>query len=77
MVHRGHAYVGHMFSKGFSVIDVTDPGRPRAVNYLAAPPVIAMADQAHIARVIRARQIAVHRAAARKLGTAIQSMKAR
>ncbi len=38
MVHRGHAYVGHMFSKGFSVIDVRDPGKPRAVGYLAAPP---------------------------------------
>jgi len=22
MVHRGYAYIGHMFSKGFSVIDV-------------------------------------------------------
>src|SRR5262249_33870725 len=38
MVHRGHAYVGHMFSKGFSVIDVRDVKRPRTVNYLAAPP---------------------------------------
>jgi hypothetical protein len=38
MVHRGFAYVGHMFSKGFSVIDVRDPKAPRAVNYLAAPP---------------------------------------
>ena len=38
MVHRGLAYVGHMFSKGFSVIDVRDPRAPRAVNYLAAPP---------------------------------------
>jgi hypothetical protein len=38
MVHRGYAYVGHMFSKGFSIIDVRDPARPRAVNYLAAPP---------------------------------------
>jgi hypothetical protein len=38
MVHRGFAYVGHMFSKGFSVIDVRDPKNPRAVNYLAAPP---------------------------------------
>jgi len=37
MVHRGYAYVGHMFSKGFSVIDVRDPKKPRAVNYLAAP----------------------------------------
>jgi hypothetical protein len=38
MVHRGHAYVGHMFSKGFSVIDVRDPKRPRPVHYEAAPP---------------------------------------
>ena len=38
MVHRGYAYVGHMFSKGFSVIDVRDPKNPRAVDYLAAPP---------------------------------------
>ena len=38
MVHRGYAYVGHMFSKGFSVLDVRDAKRPRAVNYLAAPP---------------------------------------
>ena len=38
MVHRGFAYVGHMFSKGWSVIDVCDPKRPRAVNYVPAPP---------------------------------------
>lgn len=38
MVHRGYAYVGHMFSKGFSIIDVRDPKNPRAVNYVAAPP---------------------------------------
>jgi hypothetical protein len=37
MVHRGHAYIGHMFSKGVSVLDVRDPKRPRAVTYLAAP----------------------------------------
>ena len=37
MVHRGHAYVGHIFSKGFSVIDVRDPAHPRTVNYVAAP----------------------------------------
>ena len=37
MVHRGYAYVGHMFSKGFSVIHVRDPSKPRAVNYLSAP----------------------------------------
>jgi hypothetical protein len=38
MVHRGYGYVGHMFSKGFSVIDVRDPKSPRAANYVAAPP---------------------------------------
>ena len=38
MVHRGFAYVGHMFSKGFSVIDVRDAKNPRAANYIAAPP---------------------------------------
>lgn len=38
MVRRGFAYIGHMFSKGFSVIDVRDPKRPRAVNYIAAAP---------------------------------------
>ena len=38
MVHRRYAYVGHMFSKGFSVIDVRDPTRPRAAAYVAAPP---------------------------------------
>ena len=37
MVHRGFAFVGHMFSKGFSVIDVRDPKKPRAANYIAAP----------------------------------------
>jgi hypothetical protein len=38
MVERGHAYVGHMFSKGFSVIDARDPRNPQPVAYIAAPP---------------------------------------
>jgi len=38
MVHRGYAYIGHMFSKGFSIVDVRDAKNPKAVNYLAAPP---------------------------------------
>ena len=38
MVHRGFAYVGHIFSKGFSVIDVRDPKKPKTVKYVAAPP---------------------------------------
>jgi hypothetical protein len=38
MVERGFAYLGHMFSKGFSVLDVRDPRAPKAVGYVAAPP---------------------------------------
>jgi hypothetical protein len=37
MVHNGHAYIGHMFSKGFSVVDVRDPTNPVPVAYVAAP----------------------------------------
>ena len=37
MVHKGHAYIGHIFSKGFSVIDVHDPTKPRPVTYIPAP----------------------------------------
>ena len=37
MVHKGHAFVGHMFSDGFSVIDVRDPRKPRTVAFVAAP----------------------------------------
>jgi hypothetical protein len=38
MVHDGHAYVGHMFSRGVTVLDVRDPRDPHAVAYLPAPP---------------------------------------
>ena len=38
MVHKGHAFVAHVFSKGFSVIDVRDPTKPTPVNYIATPP---------------------------------------
>jgi hypothetical protein len=38
MVHRGFAYIGHMFSKGFSVVDVRDPKNPKPAAYLPAPP---------------------------------------
>ncbi|HTW27580.1 MAG TPA: hypothetical protein VME92_10665, partial [Acetobacteraceae bacterium] len=37
MVHRGHAYIGHIFSKGFSVVDVSDPSQPRPAAFIAAP----------------------------------------
>ena len=38
MVHRGFGYVGHIFSKGFSVIDLRDPRNPRPAAYIPAPP---------------------------------------
>jgi hypothetical protein len=37
MVAHGHAYIGHMFSKGFSVVDVRDPRNPKPASYVAAP----------------------------------------
>ena len=38
MVRNGYAYIGHVCSKGFSVIDVRDPTRPEAVAYVQNPP---------------------------------------
>ena len=38
MVNKGHAFVGHLFSNGFSVIDVRDPRNPKAVGYHPCPP---------------------------------------
>src|ERR1700719_4587712 len=38
MVRNGYAYIGHVCSKGFSVIDVRDPRAPKTVNYVANPP---------------------------------------
>ena len=37
MINKSHAFVGHVFSGGFSVIDVTDPRDPRTVNFVPAP----------------------------------------
>ncbi len=38
MVANGFAYVGHLFSNGFSAIDVRDPKKPKTVKYVPAPP---------------------------------------
>ncbi len=38
MVSKGHAFVGHVFSGGFSIIDVRDPRRPRFVRRITQPP---------------------------------------
>ena len=37
IVHKGYAYVGHMFADGFSVVDVRDPRQPKTVAFVAAP----------------------------------------
>lgn len=37
MVNKGFAFTGHMFSKGFSVVDVRDPRNPKQVKYVPAP----------------------------------------
>lgn len=37
MVNKGFAITGHMFSKGFSVIDVRDPRNPVPAAYVPAP----------------------------------------
>ena len=37
MVNKGHAFIGHMFSKGFSVVDCTNPRDPKPVTYVPAP----------------------------------------
>ena len=38
MVHRGHAFVGHSFNTGITIIDVRDPSKPKVVNYIGCPP---------------------------------------
>lgn len=37
IVHKGHAFIGHMFADGFSVVDVRDPAKPAPVAFVAAP----------------------------------------
>ena len=38
MVSRGYAYVGHVYSGGFSVIDVRNPAAPAFVRHIPQPP---------------------------------------
>jgi len=38
MVHKGFAYIGHLFSQGFSIVDVRDPAHPKAHGHVPAPP---------------------------------------
>ena len=38
MVHRGHAFVGHSFNEGITIVDVRDPARPEVVNFIGCAP---------------------------------------
>jgi hypothetical protein len=38
MVHKGRAYIGHMFSDGITTIDVRDPRAPKPISFVANPP---------------------------------------
>src|SRR3954465_13381765 len=33
MLNRGHLYVGHMFSNGVTILDASDPRKPRPVGF--------------------------------------------
>ena len=37
MVEDGFAYIGHLFSQGFSIVDVRDPANPKPAGYVRAP----------------------------------------
>jgi hypothetical protein len=37
MINKGYAFIGHMFSNGFSIVDVRDPRKPKPINYFPAP----------------------------------------
>jgi len=37
IIHKGHAFIGHMFSDGYSVVDVRDSLNPKTVAFVAAP----------------------------------------
>jgi hypothetical protein len=37
VVYRDHAYIGHLYSGGLSVLDVSDPRDVRATHFEAAP----------------------------------------
>jgi hypothetical protein len=37
MVEGAHAFVGHIFTGGFSVVDVSDPRSPRPIQFVEAP----------------------------------------
>ena len=62
MVHKGHAFVGHMFSDGFTVrvFDITDPFSPREVAHFVPPAPEKMVDpRPNRPRVIQSNDVYV------------------
>lgn len=38
MVYKDHAYIGHMFSNGITILDIRDPYQPKPVAFVSMPP---------------------------------------
>ena len=38
MVHKGHAFVGHSFNEGITIVDVGNPSAPKVVNFIGCAP---------------------------------------
>lgn len=58
-MHKGHAYIGHMFSDGYSVVDVRDPPHPKTVAFVATPPERIVEQRSGPARVIQSCDVFV------------------
>src|ERR1700757_4053884 len=72
----GVAYIDNAEALGEHVADIGIAAMHHELHAVGPAALVAMADDAHVARVIGFRQLA-HRSAARKFGTAIRSLMAR
>src|SRR5262249_47026482 len=81
IVHRaralGVAHVDDAEAFGEHVADISVATMHHDLYAVGPAALVAMGDDAHIARVVRRRQIVAHWCAAKKFGTAIQSIMAR
>ncbi len=68
------AHVDHAEPLGEHVPDIGVAAMHHDLDAVGSPALVAPADQAQVVRVVRLRQIGAHRCAARKFGTAIQSI---
>src|SRR5262249_14550721 len=37
ILQKGHSFIGHMFSNGYSLVDVHDPHKPKIVAFVVEP----------------------------------------